>query len=95
MFQAILRMPVFGVGVGGATWFRSTSHAHRDNDHKGNSPENGSRRKIDVWELSSTFGGLRHFRVNDHITSMRNPYVSSRQRLLAARSNVVGRGRME
>jgi hypothetical protein len=59
------------IGVGCATWLKTTSHVHRNNDHKGNSPENGNCRKYDGWELSSMFGGLRHFRTNDHITSSR------------------------
>jgi hypothetical protein len=29
-------------------WFKSTSHARRNNDHEGNSPENGIGRKFDV-----------------------------------------------
>ena len=31
-----------------AICFKSMSHAHRDNDHEGNSPENGIYRKFDV-----------------------------------------------
>jgi hypothetical protein len=43
-FQAILK--IFAIGVGCAIWLKSMSHAHRDNDHRGNSPENGIGRKF-------------------------------------------------
>jgi hypothetical protein len=84
-------------GVGCATGFESTSHAYRDNDHKGNSPENGICRKFDVWELSSTFGGLRHFRANDHITSSgAQPHICEQSSPFPGRPiNVAGRGQME
>jgi hypothetical protein len=43
-FQAILK--IFAIGVGCAIWLKSMSHAHRDNDHRGNIPENGIGRKF-------------------------------------------------
>jgi len=42
-FVAVSQMP-----SGCATCLKSTSHAHRDNDHEGNSPENGICRKFNV-----------------------------------------------
>ena len=44
---------------GCAICLKSTSHAHRDNDHEGNSPENGIYRKFDVEALRRNLGGLR------------------------------------
>ena len=65
-----------------STWLKSMHHAHRDNDHKGNSRENAHRRRSDVWELSSTFDG----RVTSHTTVPADVIPWRSSSLLAARS---------
>ena len=40
--------------MGYAICLKSTSHAHRDNDHEGNSLESGIHRKYDVESSQTT-----------------------------------------
>src|SRR5260370_33899402 len=58
---------------------RSTSHAHRDNDHEGNSPENGLCRKFDAGSSQATVcaGCGTWFNVSMLAKPKQNEYIAT------------------